>query len=216
MGRLQSIYCLIIVLLLSGSANAQMPAHIDSLVKFTSFTTRLNVPVADTNVWRWAVNTSLQNVCRTSDAYPKLDTVTLKNDSTQGGALPADFLRIKWVMKIKGDSIWYPMGAVGGDTLYLQVVDSSDAKLKDKVATQPKLYLTHGVGNVSKLFTHPKYKVAAQSQTFIVAYWARDLWLRDTTPDSSAITDASIKDDFLGDVVNGAAQIIAKRRLGLQ
>lgn len=217
MGRSKRLCFLI--LLLASTAGAQHPAHIDSLIKYTSYLTNVNVRTSDSGAWRWAVNTAVMQICDEMNAYPKLDTITMRQDST-GAALNNDFLRINFVSRLLGDSMFLPMGEVRGDTVYLQVVDTGDVHQDKSDLFSPRLYITHGVADTARLLTHPKVASDTLVHTFIVAYWARDTWLRpttagDTLADSLAISNTKVMDKYRDDVVVRAAQIIKSRRLGL-
>ena len=183
--------------LMAPTSFAQKPARLDSLRNDLKRAIQLS---PDDTTLTWAINTAIQEVCTDFDAYARLDTITIREDSV-GVALNSDFLRINWVMKRISDSIWVPMGPILGDTIYREVVIDDDAELKKRAKLQPQLYFWH-----DKLYTHPKYAKDSLAQTFIVAYWAADRHI------SSSDSSTFVRPNFLNAVVEYAAYVIHRSR----
>lgn len=184
-----------------------MPAHVDSLLLYTTHRMRINIPTSDTAQWVSALNSVITDFCVSFDALPKMDTVTMGRDSA-AYALNSDFLRPSAVFKIIGDSIRIPMGQIGTDTFYLQIGDTS--KMDQKSITAPKLYFVFGSNDSALIFTQPKYVLDTFHQDFEIHYWARDAWLRPGTPDSLI----GIMSRFRPRVVELTAEQIFKDRGG--
>lgn len=186
-----------------------MSPDVDSLLENIGHRVRLTVPsdASEKGAWVWALNTAIQQVCENFDALPKLQAVTIRGDSS-GAALNTDFLRIAWVQKIIDSTLWVPMGEIKADTVFLQVVDTADAKLNPKLGTAPRLYYTHGVSDTSYIYTYPKYAKDTFALELNVAYWARDAWLRPGTTDDTTLVMSAFRDD----VIELAGQIILRSR----
>ena len=199
MGKsIQSAYIVALFLfLLAPSASAQKPAQLDSLKKEVRLSVRFSSP---DSVLIWALNTAFQEVCNDFDAIPKLDTITIREDSV-GVALNTDFLRPNWVMKRIADSIWVPMGLILADTVYEIVLIETDAELKQRKKLEPRYYFRHG-----KLFTHPKYAKDTTAQDFIVAYWAAERHI------TAADTATVIEPNFLNAVIEYASYVVHRSR----
>lgn len=116
-----------------------------------------------------ALNQALLQVCRDFPAYEKIDTVTI-DKTAEGGALANDFLRLKSVFRMKGDTLRVPLQVVDMDSL-------PGLSPRDSVAVQEKgniLSPRYAYTYANRLLTHPKYIISGSADSFLVCYYALD------------------------------------------
>ncbi len=115
-------------------------------------------------VAKFAINSSVPEICRELPAVEKYDTVIMTSTG-EGVALNADFLRIHSLKKMGKDSLRIPLIYVSEDSLFDLSGGMGGVLQKRGDASSPRYYFTFG----RRLQTHPK-EIAVD--TFLVEYYA--------------------------------------------
>lgn len=136
----------------------------------------------DSNKVYGSLNEGVAAVCRDLPALERLDTIVLSK-TTEGTALAADFLRLKAVFRIKGDTMRLPLILVDPDSASAMTPRKTKA-VQDKADIESPAY-AYSYGG--RLFTYPKSALTVDS--FLVYYYAMDDKLISGT-DSLVIDDA--------------------------
>lgn len=117
----------------------------------------------------YVLNRSLARVCREFPALEKIDTVVVSS-ATEGAALNSDFLRIRQVFKIIGNTR-IPLDFKPREELFAAGATDGGYAHDISKATQPRYCFTHG----QRLLFHPKdAKASGTPDSFLVLYWAMD------------------------------------------
>lgn len=147
-----------------------------------------------------ALNKATQQVCRDFPALEKIDTLTISS-SAEGAALPSDFLRLKMVLRMAGDTLRHPLQIINIDSLPY-MIDSVAVQSKRSIRS-PQYAYTYA----SRLLTHPKYIIPSNADSFLVYYYAMDDKL-------TAASDSLVIDDsFVPAVLYHACfQLAAQKR----
>ena len=117
-----------------------------------------------------AINRSISQVCLDFPAIEKMDTLTTGSDE-EGAALPDDFLRVRALFKMKGDTLRIPIEYKPLDSLLRLTPTDLMATHKIGEAMSPSYYYTFG----QRLLFHPKYAIpSATSDSFLLMYYAMD------------------------------------------
>jgi hypothetical protein len=138
----------------------------------TTATTLLSNAVVD-----WAINRGLSQTCADFPAYEKLDTVTVSK-SGEGAALPSDFVEVKAVYRMIGDTMRFPLMYLPPDTIASHEASNvlGEQGTEVNAANSLPYYHTHA----GRLLFHPKSK-ATKNDTMLVEYYAMDAPLDDST-----------------------------------
>ena len=136
----------------------------------TTATTLLSNSVVD-----WAINRGLSQTCSDFPAYEKLDTVMVSKEG-EGAALPSDFVEVKAVFRIIGDTVRYPLQYMPADTLAKNYAIGSSTPDEPNTVRSLQYYHTHA----GQLIFDPKSR-ATKDDTMLVEYYAMDAPLDDST-----------------------------------
>jgi hypothetical protein len=146
---------------------------------------RANLPTTGTNQVSTAtvariVNAKILVVCIDFPAIEKLDTILI--DSTmEGGVLPSDFDRLRYVQMIYSDIVRVPLTPLPPDSA--KWATPGDATQDQSVEAGPPNYYTAG----GYLMLHPKWS-RGDTGTYLISYYATDTALTDDASQTSVDT----------------------------
>jgi len=164
----------VLVFLLSSSVMAGAPVTPSRDSLSARCYRMLNIPVTGTkqnpttNMYD-ALNGGLAAVCRDFPALEKIDTLTIDREA-DGAALPTDFVRLKSVFRMKGDTLRLPLKIIDIDAIPLLTLPEKSATQDKGDITSPGFAYTYG----GRLMTHPKYIIPSLADSFLVYYYAMD------------------------------------------
>lgn len=129
----------------------------------------------------FALKRALARVCREFPALEKIDTVTVSS-ATEGAVLNSDFLRIRQVFKMIGNTR-IPLDFKPREELFAAGATEKGYTHALGKPTSPRYCFTHG----QRLLFHPKdAKASATPDSFLVLYYAMDEGM-DTSGATTAI-----------------------------
>lgn len=201
---MKNIITILILLFVVGSLSAQtysISPSFDSMqvnaLKMLNIISSGNGYVTTPQI-KYVINLSIGEICDAFPALEKVDTVVVWRDSA-GFDLNADFLRIKSVFRIDqaGDDgdieIWTPINYIPYDSLAI-IFDSRSKNVDDKSKIE-QLRTSYTWGR--QLRFHPKnYSSSANPDSFVVYYYARDVFLVNGTDSTS------IAPEYMGELMN--------------
>jgi hypothetical protein len=162
---------ILLCLLLATTANADVSGRLDSLR--TYLYEKLRIPSTGTDLIdsvtaNRALNQAIQRVCHDFPAIEKFDTVAI-DSAVEGGDLNTDFLRIKSVHLLSGDSLRYGLEPISPVDLPSFRPTIGEAVQDKGDPLDPRYYYTFN----NMLMVFPKWFRGDTAQ-YLVFYYALD------------------------------------------
>lgn len=181
-------YILLLLLFSAVTSQAQISARRDSLGIRACW--MIGVPTTGTDILTSAkivdaINRAVYSTCVDYPAIEKFDTVKI-DSAAEYGSLNSDFVALKAVWMIKGDTVRMPVEIIAPDTLKRKQAD-----IRDNLIVEGKDPVVRYCWSVDgKLRISSKWRDGVDTAKFFVEYYAID------TPLTSGSSATSIKKEF--------------------